>query len=390
MFYLINLIIPMFFNLKNSVSLVFLAFFITCCAQKKEDVLKLYQYQKIPDSLEKSYLVKDYTLPKEAWYVKIEEVDQKNIALGTKYLQSILDKHSKIVLPDAKIMISREGLKLNSNQEVYFQKNTVLEIEANSLDKYAVISVESVKNVRIVNPRIIGDRVGHLEKTGEHGHGISVLGSENVTIKGFEISNCWGDGLYIGMNAKQKGSENVIISNGILDNNRRNGISITNVIGFSSDHVISSNANGAEPMFGLDIEPNWSANHNIKDVNIRDFITYNNANGGLMIAIHKMQGDEVKNININIKNYKDYGSYHGLYFGGIPSGNKNLKGVLEVDNIILSKNTVPIKLRSNQNQENFRFSINNFKVEKPLNKSYSTKEINKILSNKKVEFKNIN
>ena len=39
---------------------------------------------------------------------------------------------------------------------------------------------------------------GHTGNTGEWGHGIAVFGSTNVTIENVDISQCWGDGIYLG------------------------------------------------------------------------------------------------------------------------------------------------------------------------------------------------
>lgn len=376
----------MFYKIKIIITFFFINLSIICCSQKK-NVLEVYKYKPIPNKLLNENLKFNNVIPKDGYLINDKEIDFLNIKQTTDYIQKILDNNSKVILPNKLINISKDGLKLNSNQKLFFQTKTKLKIEKNNLNKYSILLIDNVENVTVENANLLGDRDEHINTEGEQGHGISILGSNNVHILGFLIENCWGDGIYVGMN-NNIGSKNIVIKNGVVNNNRRNGISITNVSGLNLLNTISSNANGKDPMFGLDIEPNWSKNYQIKNININNFITFNNANGGMMIAVHKMAGEEKKNINIKVTNYTDLYSYHGIFFGGIPRLG-NLSGDLIMQNIKLEENQIPIKFRDNNEQKKIKFLIDNLKIINPLNKSFTSKGVEKILLNKNIEFKNL-
>lgn len=99
--------------------------------------------------------------------------------------------------------------------------------------------------------KIVGDRESHTGESGEWGLGIIILESNNVTISGLTIKDCWGDCVYIGSNSKS-----VIVSDCVLDNGRRQGVSVT-----SGDNIVIrncqiSNIKGTSPEYAIDLEPN--------------------------------------------------------------------------------------------------------------------------------------
>jgi len=362
---------------------MFVCLSLSACAQKV-DVLNLFKFREIPSSMFQDYVIKNYSYPTDVYVIPGESLNNKSVKEATLVLQTVLDQHSKVLLPNMTIVISDKGIALNSNQELYFQPNSKIVLAPSKIGKYQLISIKDVKNVKVINPNLEGDRENHIGNIGEQGHGISINGSSNVVIQGFMIKNFWGDGIYIGTADNIRGSSSIQIKNGIVDNNRRNGISITNVTGLLLERVISANANGTMPMFGLDIEPNWANNHQIKNVSINNLLTYNNANGGMMIAIHKLAGKEKKDISIDIKNYRDILSFHGLFFGGIPANFDKARGYLNLTSIKLERNTVPIKLRSNSQSPSFKFGVYDFKVIQPADKKYNTNQLNKMLRVKKI------
>jgi len=376
------------FNKNLKLLIIFLSLAVSACAQKI-DVLKVYKQKDVPKSVIAQYLKRTDIYPNDIHKVLEKDILNKSVVDVTKILQDRINSFSKILLPNIPITISKDGLKLNNGQELYFQPNSILKIEANHKDGYQLLSIQDVNNVKVINPNLEGDRKGHLGKTGEHGHGISINGSSNVIVTGFQISDFWGDGIYVGMSNNKKGSVSIKLLNGIINNNRRNGISVTNVEDLLIDHVVCANSNGTMPMFGLDIEPNWSNNHKIKNVRIYNFFTYNNANGGMMVAVHKMAGNEKKNISIDVKNYKDEMSYHGFFFGGIPKNFNSAQGFLNLTNIVLEKNQIPIKLRGNQYVNSFKFNVVDLKVVNPVNKNYSTLQVNKIFKTSKAVINNV-
>ena len=101
------------------------------------------------------------------------------------------------------------------------------------------------------NGSIIGDKDAHKGKDGEWGMGIQIMNSKNVTINGLNISNCWGDCIYIGGK-----SSYISIVNCNLHHARRQGISVTNAYKCKIDNCKIYDIAGTAPEYGIDFEPN--------------------------------------------------------------------------------------------------------------------------------------
>ena len=94
---------------------------------------------------------------------------------------------------------------------------------------YEIVKIENARNVIIYGLRVEGDRYWRLNpgnEKGEWGMGLVIKSSENVKIYNPIITKCWGDGIYIGRGDIEKPNKNVLIFQAIIDDNRRNGISI--------------------------------------------------------------------------------------------------------------------------------------------------------------------
>lgn len=158
------------------------------------------------------------------------------------------------------------GIMLTDNQKLIMSPSTLLIAIGNNKTNYQVIRVCGSTNVSISGGQIIGERNEHTGSGGEWGHGINISGSINVTVKDVEISQCWGDGIYLGfyegiasddnrVNIKRC-SDGVTIENCNLHHNRRNNLSITDVSNVTIRNCRFDNAKGTDPQFGIDIEPN--------------------------------------------------------------------------------------------------------------------------------------
>lgn len=305
----------------------------------------------------------------------IEKLLQENLSTKefTIKLQSIIDNNSIIVLPNKSIVVSEKGLLIRSNKTLVFQKNTILKIEPNNLERYGIINIIGSNNIKIINAKIQGDRDSHKSDKGEWGHGINILGGKDITIQNFIISNCWGDGIYIGRNNNEV-SQNITINQGVVLNNRRNGISITSVNRTKLNKITSAYTNGTAPEFGIDVEPN-SYLDEIQNVEIIDFISYYNQNGGLSIGLNKIGIDspKIKNISVSVNGFKDYGSYYGVYVGNITSGANKIIGNLDLMRLSLTHNQHSLYIKSNRSS-NFKIGLWEFDVIKPKNKNADKKE----------------
>jgi len=229
----------------------------------------------------------------------------------TDIVQKVLDEKRIVNFPDFPLLINSKGINISSDSKLIFGKNSKLLLEPNDKTNYEVIRIYNVKNVVLYFPNITGDRKSHIGNTGEWGMGISIRGGENVTILNPVISDCWGDGIYIGT-GKQMNS-NIVIKNALLDNNRRNGISVISVIGLDIVNPLISNTNGTRPMAGIDFEPNNNL-ENLQKITVTNPITFNNSLRGILFALNNIYGVNEKNIDVVIKNHLDDGSAYAMGF----------------------------------------------------------------------------
>src|SRR5690606_14427993 len=154
------------------------------------------------------------------------------------------------------------------------------------------------------------------------------------------VTNCWGDGIYLGhLNYVQ--NSNVKILNATVDNSRRNGISVTSGEDISIINARLSNSNGKGPYSGLCIEPS-NARAVLNNITVRDIVTFNNYGTGLKIAglelLVNTNDTPNKNINIDIINHIDDGSSQGMFIGRIIS--PKLKAGIALQGRISIKNPV--------------------------------------------------
>lgn len=138
------------------------------------------------------------------------------------------------------------------------KSNTVLVIDGevelipNRHDICYIMLVKDANNVVIKGKGVLlGDKDKHIGSTGEWGMGIHIINSENVEVSGLTIKNCWGDCIYVGQKSKD-----VSIYNCMLENGRRQGISITSAKNVQIHNCDIKNIHGTLPECAIDIEPN--------------------------------------------------------------------------------------------------------------------------------------
>lgn len=164
-----------------------------------------------------------------------------------------------VYVPAGRYMI--DGLRplmMRSHTRLQMAPTAELDVIPNSSTHYSVIKIYKVDNVEIVGGRIVGDRVKHRGTSGEWGYAINILGSSKVLVKNTHISNCWGDGMWIGGIGRSSSlirSTYVTLNNVVSTNNRRQGLSIGPSRYVYVTNSTFSNTNGTLPEAGIDIEP---------------------------------------------------------------------------------------------------------------------------------------
>jgi hypothetical protein len=303
----------------------------------------------------------------------------------TDIIQKALDSNRIVTFPNFPLLINSKGLTISSNSKIIFEKGSKLLLQPNKNGSYEILRLRDVTNVVLYSPNVIGDREKHQGTTGEWGFGISIKGSQNIKIYNATVKNCWGDGIYLGSYGSMVNTD-ITIGNCFLDNNRRNGISIISGINITISNTLISNTNGTAPMSGIDLEPN-SNNEFLKNVALKNIITFNNKNEGILIVLRGLHGKEDKNVTIAIENHIDDNSGFAMGFA-FPKKNadfKNIEGNVTVTNSIWKDNTSDL-VAFHDNNDNFV----NFKFLRPkiINKdtNFSHKKFEKLKSKREGNF----
>src|SRR5690606_9296862 len=91
--------------------------------------------------------------------------------------------------------------------------------------------------------------------SGEQRHGVFIYGASNVCVEGLQSNDSGGDGFYIGGDIGDH-PVNVRLVGCSADNNRRQGMSITQGEHLRIIDFRGTNTTGTNPQDGIDIEPN--------------------------------------------------------------------------------------------------------------------------------------
>ncbi len=326
----------------------------------------------------------DLTTVLPTGYVKDGSVDY------TEVLQKAIDKSGDITFPNFPVLINDNGLKLKSGCSYTFKANSKLILKPSVKSGYNMLDCNNKENITITNAVLVGDKSTHLSKQGEWGFGISVRGAKNITINRAKIYDCYGDGIYVGR-LNNKISDNITITNTLVSNSLRNGLSITSGTNIKVYHSKFMNSSGKGPSSGIDIEPN-NAQDELKNIIISDVFTANNENWGLLLNLVNLRKDNAvnKNISISINNFSDNKSKYGMsmWLNRKNSYSRNISGTITLNNISLLNNTEePIKYYST-NDNTINVSINHLTVD---SKSYKKLQnsINNYQSDQRIKFKQL-
>jgi hypothetical protein len=296
-----------------------------------------FNYEKVPDDIRSKNAISDDERAKTIAGIPNLYDLTKSLPAGfardgsadyTEYLQNGINTNQNVIFPDFPVLINSKGLSLKSNTTVVFAKNSKLILSPASASSYQIIRMHNISNTKLYYPNIVGDRNGHMGSTGEWGMGISIRGGSNHEVYNANVSNCWGDGIYLA-----DGVKNVTLYNPYVDNNRRNGISVVSANGVKMYNALASNTNGTQPMAGIDIEPNHNTDV-IDNILVQNPITYNNKSQGVLFVLKSLAGPTGKNVNIDIVNHKDIGSNYGMgfYNGSKKQGALPVQGNIHIVN----------------------------------------------------------
>lgn len=344
---------------------IFVFFIFFSCSSSAQK----FRYKDIPDNYLKKIsvteiervsicngLIKPIYIEKELpkHYVKDGSVDYTTI------IQTVLDKNNTIVFPNFPLLINEKGLTVKSNSNIYFPEKAKIILKANKLGQYEILRIHDVENVKVYFPNIQGDRYVHTAKDGEWGMGISIRGTNNVLIYGGKVEKCWGDGIYLGISPITNNviNNNIKIQKSLVDDNRRNGISIISAQNSVFEDLITSNTFGTAPNAGIDIEPNANSDI-IKNLTFNNVVAYNNDVHGFLFVFSNLYG---KKQNIGVINIANFTSNYSQYGVSLKIGTDKEKhigvpyGKIIIDNPTLVNTSRQSLLSYKENDKN-NFSV---------------------------------
>lgn len=240
----------------------------------------------------------------------------------TSYIQAAVTKYSNVVFPNFPVLVNDAGINIGSNKTITFPEGSEIRLKASSKDKYHILKISNASNVTLYNPVIVGDRTTHTGTSGEWGMGIGILGSSSITVYSPKVTNCWGDGIYLGQYDNRVNCKNIIIKDAYLKNNRRDGMSVIGIDGLLLDNIYSGYNSGTAPGTGINFEAN-NASCEIKNIRINNPVTEFNGERGIQVTAHHILNSSVnKYSDITVVNHIDKSSP----FSAFKLSLKNLDG----------------------------------------------------------------
>ena len=127
------------------------------------------------------------------------------------------------------------SIKLRSLMHLQLDPGAKLVAKPTSSDNYAVVPADVVSDVEVSGGQIIGERDHTWAPRAKAVTASASAVRSGVTIRDIRISKGWGDGLWSVLGRTTKAhytySQDVVVANVVCTPNRRNGLSIGNVIG---------------------------------------------------------------------------------------------------------------------------------------------------------------
>lgn len=145
--------------------------------------------------------------------------------------------------------------------------------------------------------------------TSEYHHAFALSSVENVVMENCTVSKAWGDGIDI-----YGATDNVRIVGCIIDNNGRNGVSLTSGTNIIFSDCTIKNTSGFAPQAGFDVEPN-TAFDNIS-CEIHNCKSYGNASYGWLFDCHNLGSSKKGNVVFDVLESDSYIGFNNCHVVG--------------------------------------------------------------------------
>jgi parallel beta-helix repeat protein len=224
------------------------------------------------------------------------------------------------------------GVALRSHQTLELADGAVLRVIPNAAIEYGLVRIYGVSDVVVRGGTLVGDREQHLGSDGEWGHGVNVRASDHVVIDSVHATQMWGDGFYIGRNLTEPpASSEIMITSCTGDDNRRQGLSITDAHDVAVWNSTFENTHGTAPEAGIDLEPS-ADDRVVQHVALRGNRFAGNTYGLLVVRYQGVVDDVVATGNTIVES-----TQLGIWIDGTPTQ-------VHVDNNVISGNAAGIEL----------------------------------------------
>lgn len=204
-------------------------------------------------------------------------------AMNSSYDTLIIDRQSQdwLIGPlrfyniDSKVIIFEKGVRIQAKKGFFPQK------------KDGLLSFWNSNNIQFLGNGATIQMNKEEYVDGEWRHGISLRSCSNILIQDLTICDTGGDGIFLDGKTKNEYSENINITNVVLKNNRRQGMTIVSAKNVEINGCIFEDTGGTLPGAGVDLEPDHKENR-IENINFKECVFRNNDHAGIVLALHKL------------------------------------------------------------------------------------------------------
>lgn len=245
----------------------------------------------------------------------------------TDYLQALLDSSgAEIVIPAKETpWITRPLFIRAADKKIIFAEGCKIQAKKGSFKDPgdSLIKISDSRNLVIQgNSAVFAMRKKEYQKKpyakGEWRHGFAIWQSSNILLEGLTIMETGGDGIYIGQSKNSPVCENITLKNLHLENNHRQGISVTAVKNLLIENCHVTGTQGTPPMAGIDFEPNTGL-YGITGCVIKNCYFENNSGPGILVYLKKMTPDHPP-VDIEIENTVSRKNLAAVSINNIPKG----------------------------------------------------------------------
>ncbi len=275
------------------------------------------------------------TIANSSVYV-VAEFDEKD---ATHILQAAFAApYDTVFVPNVgKDWIIRPIVIDASNKTIIFESGVIVTAKKGAFAKGdKLFEIIEQKNLTIIGYGATWRMRKEEYLTGEWRHALNIVRCENINIYGLTIRDSGGDGIKIGRGRGQQPaySKNIHIRDCILDNNRRQAISVISVDTLLIENCILSNTNGTAPQAGIDFEPN-NSDERLRAITIRNVDSYGNKGYGIQFLLPRLNSSSME-ISAVIQNCRIWGNSRGGVM--VKSIAEGVAGTITFDGCIVHDN----------------------------------------------------